>query len=166
MAQNVTSIVCGICQQQDRIETTGFWCLQCDEGLCVACKESHQLWKLFRSHKVISIGHYKKKLPTDILAGKHTCAEHDLQVNLFCRKHEQPCCSGCLKDKHPDCVCQEIELFDNVVKNVKSSTKFESIEKSAAELKSDLESVITYCSETMTNIGNQMMACRKEIKQA
>lgn len=57
-------------------------------------------------------------------------------------------------------------MFDNVVKNVKSSTKFESIEKSAAELKSDLESVITYCSETMTNIGNQMMACRKEIKQA
>ena len=86
--------------------------------------------------------------------------------DFYCKKHKQSCCPACLKEKHANCACEDIDTFTNVVKNIKSSAKFELAEKNASNLKLDFEKMQSHCKETILHIDTQVKACKQELKDA
>ena len=48
-------ILCGICEAQHITKYADHWCPECDEGLCAACENHHNILKGTRNHSIISI---------------------------------------------------------------------------------------------------------------
>lgn len=163
MATSGIEISCDVCQQQDLTEAATYWCRQCEQGLCNACKKVHAFLKVTKHHSVITVEDHNQ-LPSSVVAGKCTCSEHDLPYNLYCKKHEQPCCSACLKEKHAQCAGADIETFANAVKNIKSSAKFGRTEKKVVDLHSYCESVESFCKDTIQHIDKEVETCKHKFK--
>ncbi|CAG2239546.1 unnamed protein product [Mytilus edulis] len=97
-----SSPVCGICDLRHISKPSVVWCPECDEGLCEDCKEHHTLSKSSRNHSVIDVSDYQK-LPSDILKITLICSEHNEQYQMYCKKHESPCCRRCISKNHNSC---------------------------------------------------------------
>ncbi|CAC5416846.1 unnamed protein product [Mytilus coruscus] len=85
---------CGVCELRHILRPSIAWCTECDEGLCTECHEHHSLSNTSRSHSLIPITEYQK-LPTDLLKVTQYCGEQNEKYQIYCKKHESPCCSKC-----------------------------------------------------------------------
>ncbi|CAG2216950.1 unnamed protein product [Mytilus edulis] len=92
---------CAVCDHRQVTKPSVVWCSECDEGLCGDCNEHHSISRSSRNHETVSIAEFKK-LPKEILQIATVCKIHKEKYELFCRKHDCPCCKKCVKS-HNDC---------------------------------------------------------------
>ncbi|CAC5373482.1 unnamed protein product [Mytilus coruscus] len=127
--------VCGICDFRQITKPSVIWCSECDEGLCHECTEHHSISKATRGHSTVSIDEYNKP-PLTILEITQTCKDHNEKFQIYCNKHDCPCCKKCIVETHNE--CKELIDIDDVVKDVKCSNAFEDIEHTLAEISENL----------------------------
>lgn len=159
--------VCGICDFRQITKPSVIWCSECDEGLCHECSEHHSISKATKGHCTASVKEYNK-LPPTILEITQTCKVHNEKFQIYCNKHDCPCCKKCIVETHNE--CKEFVDIDDVVKNVKSSNAFVEIEHTLAEIsenitriQKDREENLKSIKETREDIESQIKMTKQKI---
>ncbi|XP_071121594.1 uncharacterized protein [Mytilus edulis] len=153
---------CGVCDLRHITKPCIVWCTECDEGLCSECKEHHSLSKSSRSHSVIPIAEYLK-LPADVLKITQYCSKHDEKFQIYCQKHECPCCSKCIVESHK--VCQDIVNLDDVIQNAKTSNAFSEIEETLVEVTENLQKIRQHQQNNLLTFKEKRKEIEKELKK-
>ena len=73
---------CGVCSTRHISKVSDIWCSECDEGLCLDCKEHHGASKSSRNHVTVPIKECRK-VPVFILEIKEFCEKHDEKYEFF-----------------------------------------------------------------------------------
>ncbi|CAG2208912.1 unnamed protein product [Mytilus edulis] len=153
--------ICGICENLQITKPSVVWCSECDEGLCGDCKKHHAVSKASKNHETVSIAKYKN-LPTEVLQISQTCKLHNEKYELFCAKHDCPCCKKCVKS-HND--CKGLTDINELIKNVKTSNAFNEIEQTLQEVVENIKRLRTNRNKNLKSIGNKKREIESEIKQ-
>ncbi|XP_063418877.1 uncharacterized protein LOC134701672 [Mytilus trossulus] len=153
---------CGVCDLRLITNPCIVWCTECDEGLCKECHEHHRLSKASRNHSVIPFTDYQK-LPIDVLKINQYCSKHSKKFEMFCQKHEQPCCSKCIVDSHKE--CRDIVDLDDVIKNYETPNALSEIEKTLVEVAENLQKIRQHQQDNMSTLKEKRKKIEKEIKK-
>ncbi|XP_071135298.1 uncharacterized protein PF3D7_1120000-like [Mytilus edulis] len=153
--------ICGICENLLITKPSVVWCSECDEGLCGECKKHHAVSKASKNHETVSIAKYKN-LPTEVLQISQTCKLHNEKYELFCAKHDCPCCKKCVKS-HND--CKGLTDINELIKNVKTSNAFNEIEQTLQEVVENIKRLSTKRNENLKSIENKKREIEAAIKQ-
>ncbi|CAG2251390.1 unnamed protein product [Mytilus edulis] len=153
--------ICGVCDNRQITKPSVVWCSECDEGLCGDCREHHSISRASRNHETVSITEYKK-LPKEILKIATVCKIHNEKYELFCRKHDCPCCKICVKS-HND--CKGLTDINELIKNVKTSNAFYEIEEAMLEVAENIERIKINRENNLTSLEKQKREIEEEIKQ-
>ncbi|CAC5408464.1 unnamed protein product [Mytilus coruscus] len=153
--------ICGVCENLQITKHSVVWCSDCDEGLCGECKNHHAVSKASKSHETVSISKYKK-LPTEVLQIAQNCKLHNEKYELFCRKHDCPCCKKCVKS-HND--CKGLTDINEIIKNVKNSNAFSEIEQTLLEVVENIKRLRANRTENLKSLENKKREIEAEIKQ-
>lgn len=153
--------ICGVCNNHQITKPSLVWCSDCEEGLCRNCKEHHNISKGTRDHEIIVIAEYKK-LPTEILQNATVCKIHNEKYELFCSKHDCPCCKKCLKT-HTD--CRGLTDIHDLIKNVKTSNAFYEIEQNLLEIVENIKRLSTNRKENLTLLETKRREIKAEMRQ-
>ncbi|XP_052087079.1 probable RING finger protein 207 homolog [Mytilus californianus] len=153
--------ICGVCDILQISKNSVVWCSNCDEGLCGECKIHYAVSKASKSHKTVSIAEYTK-LPTQVLKIIQNCKLHNEKYELFCRKHDCPCCKKCLK-YHND--CKGLTDIKEIIKNVKTSNALDEVEQTLTEVVENIKRLSTNMKENLKSLENRKREIEEEIKQ-
>ncbi|XP_071136810.1 chromosome partition protein Smc-like [Mytilus edulis] len=159
MASNWSN--CGVCLYRQVTKPSVVWYSECDEGLCGDCNEHHSIAKASRNHETVFIAEYKK-LPIEILQIATICKIHNEKYELFCKKHDCPCCKKCLKS-HND--CKGLTDINELIKNVKTSNAFYEIEQTLLEVAENIKLIKSNREDNLTSLEKQKREIEEEIKQ-
>ncbi|CAG2208700.1 unnamed protein product [Mytilus edulis] len=157
-----SSLSCGVCDLRHITKLPKIWCLECDEGLCTECQDHHSLSKASRNHSVIPITDYQK-IPTDVLKICQYCSKHNKKFEIYCRKHQSPCCSKCTVESHNE--CRDIVDLHDVIQNTKSSNALCEIEETFAEIVENLEKIRQYHKENLSTFKDRRKEIENEIEK-
>ncbi|XP_063404179.1 uncharacterized protein LOC134687651 [Mytilus trossulus] len=152
---------CAVCDHRHVTKPSVVWCSECDEGLCGDCNEHHSISRSSRNHATVSIAEFKK-LPKEILQIATVCKTHNEKYELFCRKHDCPCCKKCVKS-HND--CKGLTDINELIKNVKTSNAFYEIEQTLLEVAENIKLIKTNREGNWTSLEKQKKIIEEEIKQ-
>ncbi|CAG2235016.1 unnamed protein product [Mytilus edulis] len=160
--------VCVVCDLQHQTTQSTDWCIECEEPLCSACKQHHNVLKATRNHETISISDYQL-LPAVVTDIKQNCVHHNEMYQLYCNKHESPICNKCVKDHGK---CGEILSLDELGKNIKNSESFVDLQHSLDDLldninqiRKDKESNMERITEQKTKIAAEVCHIKKKVIQ-
>lgn len=133
---------CGPCQRDTKRKLSSFWCVECNEGLCLACKKAHSLLKTTGDHHLIE---NERSRPDSISLADVTdlqkCKFHEqCIIEQFCNNHSTPCCSRCVEETHIS--CKDIEPLSAAAKStdiskacVNTISRFDKLLKSLCVVK-------------------------------
>lgn len=130
--------VCGICEIRQTNKSSVVWCFECDEGLCEDCNEHHSVSKASRVHDTVNIDTYRE-LPIKTLKIAQSCRKHNEKYQIYCQKHDCPCCKICIVEKHNE--CNVFRDINDVIKNVKSSNAFLELENTLTEVAKNIRRI-------------------------
>ncbi|XP_063399391.1 uncharacterized protein LOC134684028 [Mytilus trossulus] len=153
---------CGVCDLRHIKKPSIVWCTECDEGLCTECQEHHSFSKASRRHKVIAINEYQE-LPSDVINITQYCIEHNEKFQIYCQKHECPCCSKCVVESHKG--CQDIVNLDEAIRDVNTSNALYEIEETLVELAENLQKIHQQKHDNMTTLKASRKEIEKKLKQ-
>ncbi|XP_071123425.1 uncharacterized protein [Mytilus edulis] len=152
---------CGVCELRNITKPSIVWCTECYKGLCTECKDRHSLSKALQSHSVIHIAE-NRKIPADILQITQYCIKHDKKYQMYCQKHECPCCSKCIVECHKD--CQDFVKLDDAIHNVKTSNAMCELEETLVEVAGNLQKIRQHQQKNLTTLKESTKKIEKEIK--
>ena len=153
---------CGICDIRHITKPSDVWCSDCEEGICTECLGQHSLAKPCRNHTTIPISEYWK-LPSYVLDIKELCNEHHEKLLLYCKEHERPCCGICILENHKD--CKEVAVLENIIKNVKTSSVFNEIERLIDELFENIGKIRQNRETNISAVKEQKILIESEIRE-
>lgn len=154
--------VCGVCDSLETTNPSVVCCSECDEGLCTECDKSHSVSKASRTHSTIPIAKYKQ-LPTDILKIVHTCSKHNEKFQIYCKKHDYPCCHRCVIETHNG--CKGIIAICDMIKEIELSNALYNIELMLAKVAENLEKIIKDRKDNITSLKEQRRRIENKIQQ-
>ncbi|CAC5389437.1 unnamed protein product [Mytilus coruscus] len=157
-----SSLSCGVCDLRRINKPTIVWCAECDEGLCTECKEHHSLYKGTRNHRVIPVTEYQK-LPADVRKISQYCSKHNKKFQIYCRKHESPCCSKCTVERHNE--CRDIVDLHDVIQNTKTSNALCEVEETFVEVTENLKKIRQYHKENLSAFNDRRKEIENEINK-
>ncbi|XP_063400226.1 uncharacterized protein LOC134684847 [Mytilus trossulus] len=164
MASNTS--LCAICDLRHLTASSTHWCPECEEALCVDCKEHHILSKASRGHHITPISDYND-LPPFIANIELFCTYHNEKYLQYCVKHEVPICYKCIKE-HGN--CGGLTLLEDLASEVKSSEVFRDMEQSLhdiivniSRIRENRESNIITIKDKKKQIIEDVLRLKKEI---
>ncbi|CAG2185338.1 unnamed protein product [Mytilus edulis] len=158
MASNIS--ICGICDLRHLSNPSTHWCQDCDEALCLDCREHHTLLKATRGHTTISINDYQK-LPAFITDINQYCEIHNEKYQNYCQKHDCPICCKCIQD-HAKCT-ENIVHIETVIKHAKTSQIFQDLNQCVSDLQSNITQMRTSREHNLTKVADQCKSAVKKI---
>ena len=102
------------------------WCSECDDGLCLSCKQHYSASKSTRHHVIVPMEEYRK-LPVLIREIKEICEEHNETYQMFCKSHDCSCCRKCTIENHKE--CKDVVLIEDIIQDVKTSASFDALQQ-------------------------------------
>ncbi|XP_071121446.1 uncharacterized protein [Mytilus edulis] len=155
--------ICGICDFRHVTKPSVVWCSECDEGLCDDCKEHHSISKSSRDHDIVPIDDYQN-LPSEVLQVSQSCRKHNQRFQIFCKKHDCPCCKKCVIEVHNE--CKDFVDIDDIIKNVKSSNAFQEIEHTLSDIADYMQRVKQNREENLISLKEQKEQIETKILKA
>ncbi|CAC5423037.1 unnamed protein product [Mytilus coruscus] len=157
-----STALCGVCCLRHLSKPSTGWCLECEEGLCVDCKEHHSLLKATRNHNILPITEYQK-LPQNVLEITQNCGKHNEIVQIVCIKHDCPCCRKCIIETHNN--CKDLIEIEDYIKDVKSSTRFNELEEMLNETAENIKRIRINRQENLTSLQEERIRIENDIAQ-
>ncbi|XP_063402598.1 uncharacterized protein LOC134686776 [Mytilus trossulus] len=135
-------------------------CSEVDQGLCGDGKEPHNISKGTENYITSSI--WENKLPTEVHQISKVCLKHNETYELFCIKHDCPCCKKCVKS-HND--CKGLTDINEIIKHVKTSNAISEIEQTLQEVVENIKRISCNREDNSVYLQNKKREIEKEIKQ-
>ncbi|CAC5399723.1 unnamed protein product [Mytilus coruscus] len=152
---------CAICDLRHLTTSSTHWCRECEEALCIDCKEHHSLSKASRSHHIIPISEYNK-LPPFVTTISLLCSYHNEKYVQYCVKHECPICFKCINE-HGN--CGGLTLFEQFVRDIKSSEAFRDMEQSLKDMLVNIDRIREDRKSNIEMIKNKKKQIIEEISR-
>ncbi|XP_060083259.1 E3 ubiquitin-protein ligase TRIM33-like [Ylistrum balloti] len=103
------------CQQCDTGAGAVVRCVDCDENMCLSCKNVHQKMKATKLHKLVLLAEHEKVLSESLLR-QCTCPEHANEEMCFvCKPCNALLCMQC-KESHLDHKLEDVTMTAKVRK--------------------------------------------------
>lgn len=168
-----------LCQQCEAGTGVIAKCVDCNNNMCMACKDVHLKMKATKGHKVVLLSEQEKILNAS-LSRQAVCPEHaDEDMCFLCRSCDHPVCKVCRKTSHND---HEVEEAANAAKRRKIETSrlvdgvrsylpyvknsIEKADKETDKLKSDVNQTKQQIINTAENMKKEIDAmCAKKIAE-
>ena len=138
-----------------------FYCQECRVNMCNKCEKTHS--GFLKHHHIYSLD----KDISEIFTGLCTNKNHSLELEIYCKTHNQLCCVACIskikikgKSQHKNC-----ELYH--IKKIKNKKK-ENLEKNIKyleELSNTLEPSIKELKNIYEKINNSKDKLKEEIQK-
>ena len=170
MEKEIQKVKCSLKKHQE-IEAI-IYCQECSIYMCNKCKAIHS--DLFENHHLYSL----EKNINDIFTGFCKEENHFVELEYFCKTHNQLCCAKCISKfknkgsgKHGDCeICiiedikeEKKEKLNENVKNLEDLSK--NIQQSIDELKKLFEKFNLDREEVKLNIQKVFSKLRNKINE-
>lgn len=153
---------CGVCDYRHITKPSIVWCAECGEGLCEECKTHHSISKGTRCHVIVSISDYQK-LPSKVLQIAQYCDKHNEKYQIYCNKHDCPCCKKCIVESHNDCI--ELTDIDDITRHIKSSNAFAEIELTLTDVAENINRLRTNREHNLASLGRKSKEFEKEVQE-
>jgi hypothetical protein len=152
---------CSVCFARHISEVSDIWCSECDEGLCVNCKQHHGASKSSRYHVTVPIKEYIQ-LPIDVLKIKEYCEEHDERYQTFCKSHDCPCCRKCTIENHKE--CKDVVIIEDITQDVKMSVSFDDLQQQLSVISKNITRIRENRQPSVDAIRKQKERIEKDIR--
>jgi len=152
---------CSVCFTRHISEIFDIWCSECDEGLCVNCKQHHGASKSSRHHVTVPIKEYIQ-LPIDVLKIKEYCEEHDERYQTFCKSHDCPCCRKCTIENHKE--CKDVVIIEDITQDVKTSVSFDDLQQQLSVISKNITRIRENRQANVDAIRKQKERIEKDIR--
>ena len=146
------------------------YCRRCEIFMCKKCENLHS--QLLTNHQIFTLD----KNINEIFTGFCNVEKHQMELEFFCRKHNQLCCAACIAKiqknsigEHKDCdVCLIEEIKDEKLHKLKESIKYlETLSKNGddsinkikelfAKINKNKEELMIKIQKIFTNIRNEI----------
>ncbi|XP_063408215.1 E3 ubiquitin-protein ligase TRIM33-like [Mytilus trossulus] len=131
--------LCDTCEQ-DKQKAISF-CTVCEEAYCKTCRMAHKIFKMSRSHKIISINDINAETSNFSIHSHVKCKEHpDKTIEVYCKDHSKPCCTVCATVHHRK--CEQVVTIDKAVTGIKESGKAKHLMTKLTETSNTLGKVL------------------------
>ncbi|XP_063414507.1 transcription intermediary factor 1-beta-like [Mytilus trossulus] len=157
-----STALCDVCCLRHLSKPSTGWCLECEEGLCLDCKEHHSLLKATRNHNIIPISEYQK-LPQNVLEITRNCEKHNEVLQIFCKKHDSPCCRKCIIETHNN--CKNLIEIEDYIKDIKSSARFQEVEEMMNEAAENIKRIRINREDNLTSLQEEKKRIENDIAQ-
>nr|XP_011437619.2 tripartite motif-containing protein 45 [Crassostrea gigas] len=142
---------CMFCQRNDKTVLAKHWCKTCTETICDDCKFIHSYVRVLQEHKIVSLTD-KVDLKNDVEIDEPCLVHKGKYLEVFCKDHDQLCCSICFATKHR--TCKQVESIEDVAKETD-----ESCHKTAPEFFKDflkkLDDIQNEYKDTLANLSTK-----------
>ena len=152
---------CGVCFTRHISKASDIWCSECDEGLCLDCKEHHGASKSTRHHVTVPIEECRK-VPIYNLEIKEICEKHDEKYQMFCKSHECPCCRKCSIENHKE--CKEIDIIEDIIQDAKKSVSLEDLQQQLTVISNNIKCIRENRQASADSIRRQKESIEKDIR--
>ncbi|CAC5389028.1 unnamed protein product [Mytilus coruscus] len=88
---------------------------------------------------------------------------HNEKYQIFCKKHDSPCCRRCVVETDDN--CGELNALNDVIQNVKSSDAFLELEQLLAELSENLQRIRKDREGNISSLKESKTKTEKEIQE-
>lgn len=155
---------CDPCKYEGDKRGANFFCQDCIEYLCDACKLAHQKLAATRKHQVVSKGSMplKRYLTTNFQEENEilcTCNDGK-KVTVYCKFHNKVICLDCKKLKHRR--CESLSIEQACVEFIPCNR--EQTLQQINELIKEVRMLKIKRSEDMDNLTTQADECRTKVK--
>ena len=164
-------------KEHEEIDSIAF-CPDCKVYMCIKCENFHS--KLLQNHQSINLD----KNSEEIFTGFCKEEKHQLELEFFCKTHNQLCCAACLckvkknnLGNHIDCnVCaiedikeeknnkfnENIKFLEELSNNLQTSINnfkiiFEKISENKEELKTKIQNIFTKIRKALNNREEELL---------
>ncbi|XP_063408214.1 transcription intermediary factor 1-alpha-like [Mytilus trossulus] len=152
--------LCDTCEQ-DKQKAISF-CTVCEEAYCESCRKAHKIFKMSRSHKIISINDINAETSNFSIHSHVTCKEHpDKTIEVYCKDHSKPCCTVCATVHHRK--CEQVVTIDKAVTGIKESEKAKHLLTTLTETSNTLGKVLQNQKTNKENFENGIETVLQEI---
>ena len=93
------------------------YCQECKINMCLKCEKVHS--SLLKNHHIYSL----EKETKEIFTGLCTNRQHSLELEFYCKTHNELCCAACIskikingKGQHNNCEIYHITKIKNDIK--------------------------------------------------
>jgi len=128
---------CDICKLDGENTTAKFWCIECQEKVCISCDRDHKRIKISRQHSTVECEEIKNN-PTSVKFNfDQDCVRHrGEKQDLVCIDHREICCLVCFTEKHRQCnnIRNIDDVADEQAKRITSSNVVENMRKVQKEI--------------------------------
>ena len=137
------------------------YCTECRINLCNKCQNCHS--ELFENHHIYNLGRDKKEIYTGFCQRE----KHNMELQYYCRNHNELCCAACLckikgqgNGQHLDCNV----IFINEIKEEKKNVLKENI-KNLENLSNSIQSSIDEIRELYAKINEKKEKIKLKIQK-
>ncbi|CAC5388082.1 unnamed protein product [Mytilus coruscus] len=130
------------------------FCLECNEDLCMRCREIHSKFPSLKHHSIILYTHITA-FPIDIINKTSECDSHPTEkAEFYCTNHYNTFYFVCLKESHRKCTLMKLS---DVSRGVKLSNSFIEIQNRLTAKRNFMKNLINIESEHLKNMLRQKM---------
>ena len=135
-SDDADSIQCDPCASENETVPGEFYCTDCLEYLCNNCATAHRKSKTSKHHNLLGRDEMPKKNLTTVGVQQKFCSKHaNKQIDYFCEKHEQLCCSVCVTLEHRQC---KVLYVDDIAEEFNTSQEYQGLKKQIKLLETKL----------------------------
>ena len=162
-SDGANSIQCDPCASENETVPGEFYCTDCLEYLCNNCARAHRKLKTLKHHNLLGRDEMPKKNLTTVGVQQKFCSKHtNKQIDYFCEKHEQLCCSVCVTLEHRQC---KVLYVDDIAEEFNSSQEYQDLKKQIKLLETKLTETKKQSEKNCQDVNQYFTTLISDIEQ-
>lgn len=151
---------CSPCKFGGTSAVANYFCHDCSEYFCQACKLFHSRMKVTRNHNIDEDFPTSKSTPMSSLQ-KDFCSCEYQEVEMYCKTHVIVMCRSCEAEKHAKCqTCSVDDVTQNTIDN-----QVKSVGQAAEETTLLLETLLKEREDGLQKLNSLIRICKDFIYQ-
>ncbi|KAH3807835.1 hypothetical protein DPMN_136183 [Dreissena polymorpha] len=148
---------CETCMKDNVSNIAMFFCNECNQFLCDACKNPHTVYK-HGKHDIVNIQD-SKSVPVRVdMKGMDICPEHGKEVEFFCQDHSKLCCSKCVLIHRK---CDQVDEIASA--SGQERPQLQALHQSMIKLQSEADAIIADCKQSKTGLNESIAKISSEV---
>ncbi|KAL3892081.1 hypothetical protein ACJMK2_004318 [Sinanodonta woodiana] len=141
---------CGQCQKLGKESLATCICKECDQAMCLTCKQYHNGFPSLSHHGIINISDGDESCT---VSTSELCSIHSTErIKFVCGDHNTMCCNTCVILEHRK--CDRVITVDEMIKSFDIKTKLK-----------EVETTINKCEEHLQQIRRRIEASYETIQK-
>ena len=162
-SDDADTIQCDPCASENETVPGEFYCTDCLEYLCNNCARAHRKLKSLKHHNLLGRDEMPKKNLTTVGVQFKFCSKHtNKQIDYFCEKHEQFCCSVCVTLEHRQC---KVLYVDDIAEEFNTSQEYLDLKKQIKLLETKLTETKIQSEKNCQDVNQYFTTLISDIEQ-